>query len=599
VVQEHATESGLLARTLQAGEALPQSALYVQHPASANQPLIETDPAFTRGQPWTSSDQMLDALDASPAATQENGHEQPQAAPSTDPPLAVGRRRGDAPYRDRLQKRLGDGFYEQQLVQQQVGQLTGRRFLGDWRSNDAQYQALLQSGTTFAKAHGLRPGVALSAAQMAKLTSDMVWLVEQDVTLPDGSVQKALVPKVYVLARPGDLDARGALVSADAIVFETDKDAFNSATIAGRRLVKITAHDINNVAGNIAGNLVGLHARRDINVEGGTISATEALLAHAERDINAASSTRSPLDGGDTKVDQVAAFVLSPAATGKPAASVDGAEAPSGLHLSAGRDIHLDAVQIANAVEGSASSVVAQRNVNLGTVTTTHDASVTWDPKNHLFVQGSKEVGTQIHTQGPTQIVARDNDIDARAAQVQSGGHLRVDAARNVNITAGQTTRALDDAYFSRRSGLLGSSSTTHAHQVEATGTQASNFGGQTVHIKAGQDISLIASNVLSDEYTKLQAKGNVSILAAPETSSQQSLHKSTRSGVFGSGGPGITIGSQRQSSEQRVTRSASAPSTVGSLQGNVDISAGKTYRQIGSDLLAPAGDVKVQAKAI
>lgn len=159
--------------------------------------------------------------------------------------------------------------------------------------------------------------------------------------------------------------------------------------------------------------------------------------------------------------------------------------------------------------------------------------------------------------------------------------------------------RVIDDAYFSRRSGLLGSSSTTHTHQVEATGTQASNFGGQTVHIKAGQDISLIASNVLSDNHTKLEAKGNVSILAAPETSSQQSRHLNTRSGVFGSGGPGITIGSQRQSSEQRVTRSASAPSTVGSLQGNVDISAGKTYRQIGSDLLAPAGDVKVQAKAI
>lgn len=599
VVQEHATESGRLARTLDAGEAIPQSALYVLHPASANQPLIETDPAFTRGQSWTSSDQMLDALDASPAATQEDGHEQPHAAPSTDPPLAVGHRRGDAPYRDRLQKRLGDGFYEQQLVQQQVGQLTGRRFLGDWRSNDAQYQALLQSGTTFAKAHGLRPGVALSAAQMAKLTSDMVWLVEQNVTLPDGSVQTVLVPKVYVVARPGDLDVQGGLISANEIRFESDQNVQNSATIAGRKLVKIDAHDINNVAGNIAGNMVGLHARRDINVEGGTISATEALLAHAERDIHAASSTRSPLDGGDTKVDQVAAFVLSPAATGKPAASVDGAEAPSGLHLSAGRDIHLDAVQIANAVEGSASSVVAQRNVNLGTVTTTHDASVTWDPRNHLFVQGSKEVGTQIHTQGPTLILARDNDIDARAAQVQSGGHLRVDAARNVSITAGQTTRALDDAYFSRRSGLLGSSSTTHAHQVEATGTQASHFGGRTVHIKAGQDISLIASNVLSDEYTKLEAKGNVSILAAPETASQQSLHKSTRSGVFGSGGPGITIGSQRQSSEQRVTRSASAPSTVGSLQGNVDISAGKAYRQIGSDLFAPAGDVKVQAKAI
>lgn len=604
VVQEHATESGLLVRTLQAREALPHSALYVQHPASGNQPLIETDPAFTRGQPWTSSEQLLDALDPALASAQDSAHQAPGAEPFTDREFTDTHVRADAPYREKLQKRLGDGFYEQQLVQQQMGQLTGRRFLGDYRSNDAQYRALLHSGTTFAKAHGLRPGVALSAAQMAKLTSDMVWLVEQDVTLPDGSVQKVLVPKVYVVAKPGDLDVRGALISADAIVFDTDKDAFNSATIAGRKLVKISAHDINNVAGNITGKVVGLHAKRDINVEGGTISATEALLAHAERDINAASTTRSPLDGGDTRVDQVAAFALlpdpgnTPAAAGGAGPGAQDNSAPSGLTLLAGRDVRLLGVQIANAVKDSATLIDAQRDIHLGTVTTTHDVSVTWDPKNHLFVQGSKEAGTQIHTQGLTQILAR-NHINARAAQVQSGGHLRVDAARNVNITAGQTTRALDDAYFSRRSGFLGSSSTTRAQRVEATGTQASNFGGQTVHIKAGQDISVIASNVLSDAHTKLEAKGNVSILAAPETSSQQSHHQSKRSGVFGSGGLGVTIGSQSQSMDQRVTRTASAPATVGSVQGNVEITAGNAYRQIGSDLFAPGGDVKVKAKDI
>ncbi len=37
---------------------------------------------------------------------------------------------------------------------------------------------------TFAKAHQLRPGIALSPAQVAQLTSDMVWLVAQTVTLP-------------------------------------------------------------------------------------------------------------------------------------------------------------------------------------------------------------------------------------------------------------------------------------------------------------------------------------------------------------------------------------------------------------------------------
>ncbi len=45
------------------------------------------------------------------------------------------------------------------------------------------------------------------------LTSDMVWLVQQTVTLPDGSQQAVLVPQVYVRVRPGDLDGSGALTS--------------------------------------------------------------------------------------------------------------------------------------------------------------------------------------------------------------------------------------------------------------------------------------------------------------------------------------------------------------------------------------------------
>ena len=35
------------------------------------------------------------------------------------------------------------------------------------------------------------------AAQMAQLTSDIVWLVEKEVTLDDGRKTKALVPQVY------------------------------------------------------------------------------------------------------------------------------------------------------------------------------------------------------------------------------------------------------------------------------------------------------------------------------------------------------------------------------------------------------------------
>ena len=92
-------------------------------------------------------------------------------------------------------------------------QLTGRRFLDGFGSDTEQYAALLNAGVTFARQYQLTPGVALTAEQMAQLTSDIVWLVEQEVTLPDGSTQRVLVPQVYVRVRPGDIDGSGALLA--------------------------------------------------------------------------------------------------------------------------------------------------------------------------------------------------------------------------------------------------------------------------------------------------------------------------------------------------------------------------------------------------
>ncbi len=104
------------------------------------------------------------------------------------------------------QMRLGDGFYEQQLIREQVAQLTGQRFLAGDSDDEAQFQALMDAGVAFAEAWDLIPGVALTAEQMAALTSDLVWLVEETVTLADNSQHQVLVPRLYVQVQEGDLD---------------------------------------------------------------------------------------------------------------------------------------------------------------------------------------------------------------------------------------------------------------------------------------------------------------------------------------------------------------------------------------------------------
>jgi filamentous hemagglutinin len=95
-------------------------------------------------------------------------------------------------------------------------------------NDDQQYQALMNNALTTAQAINLRPGVALSPAQMALLTSDMVWLVEQSITLADGSKQTVLAPQLYVRVKPGDLDGSGSLLSADTINMNLTGDLNNT-----------------------------------------------------------------------------------------------------------------------------------------------------------------------------------------------------------------------------------------------------------------------------------------------------------------------------------------------------------------------------------
>ncbi|SUA23729.1 hemagglutinin/hemolysin-like protein [Neisseria gonorrhoeae] len=71
----------------------------------------------------------------------------------------------------------------------------------------------MDNGATAARSMNLSVGIALSAEQAAQLTSDIVWLVQKEVKLPDGGTQTVLMPQVYVRVKNGDIDGKGALLS--------------------------------------------------------------------------------------------------------------------------------------------------------------------------------------------------------------------------------------------------------------------------------------------------------------------------------------------------------------------------------------------------
>ncbi|WP_191629260.1 S-layer family protein, partial [Pandoraea terrae] len=193
---------------------LPSIGLFAIVAAPAHPYLVVTDPRFTDYGNFVSSDYLLGLLGLDPA---------------------------------RVDKRVGDGFYEARLLREQVLKATGRTLLAEHTQADDEFKALMASGARYARAFQLRVGVALTAAQMKALTSDIVWLVRQTVTLADGSTQEVLVPKLYLAhGRRVRLDATGAvtggaMISGHDVLIEAQDALTNSGRIAGDTNVNVAA----------------------------------------------------------------------------------------------------------------------------------------------------------------------------------------------------------------------------------------------------------------------------------------------------------------------------------------------------------------------
>jgi filamentous hemagglutinin len=551
-------------RTIAPNFTLPTASLFSAraNPSPTANYIIETDPRFANYRNWLSSDYMLQALSLDPAATQ---------------------------------KRLGDGFYEQRLVNEQVAQLTGQRFLAGYTNEEAQYKALMDAGTTFAQQYQLRPGVSLSAQQMAALTSDIVWLVEQTVTLPDGSSTQALVPQVYARMKTGDLDGTGTLLAGQVTNLNLSGDITNTGTVAGRTIVNLTAENVNNLGGRISANDTSVTARNDLNNIGGTIDGVNSLTAIAGRDLNIVSTTSSASNYTEgttvnnfshTGIDRVAGLYVT-------------SESGTTLVASAGRDANLIAGVIANNGTTGNTTVIAQRDVNLGTVGTSSSASlVRGVGTDFLEDRQSADVGSQINTQGNLNLSA-GRDLNAKAATVQAAGDLTAVAGNNINITNGQQTNSTSFGLTTSESDLFSSSSTTERRSGEQSNAVGSSIGGRTITSVAGNDQTVTGSSVISDAGTTLSAGKNLTIQAATNTSKSTDFKETKEEGLMSSGGAGVTIGSLEQSLDQKATGSTAAASTVGSIAGNVTLVANEAYKQVGSDVQAPGGDITIVAKKV
>jgi filamentous hemagglutinin len=107
------------------------------------------------------------------------------------------------------------------------------------------------------------------------------------------------------------------------------------------------------------------------------------------------------------------------------------------------------------------------------------------------------------------------------------------------------------------------------------------------VSIASGNDINVKGSTIVGTNDVNLAAVGNVTITTSQDTQTSQSSYSERSTGFGAGGGIGISYGTKAQTDTANDTAVTNNASTVGSLNGSVNISAGKDLHVTGSDLIA------------
>lgn len=505
--------------------ALPTESLYRIHPESTANYVVETDPQFTNKKAFLSSDYMYREMKTKP---------------------------------ENIEKRLGDGLYEQTLVRQQIVFGTGYRFLDGYTDDESQFKALMDAGIVYAKQHGIAPGVALTAEQAASLTSDMVWLVK-DIVMVEGKPVEVIYPKVYLKQSNGlQLHTDGTLISANTLVMNAKKRIHNEGVIQGKTVVLASNQDIIN-NGHINADKVGLQSDTTIYQQG-QIVGRDAVGLQAKENITFNNSIEH-LTNQDV-LHKTAGIAIS-GDTGV-------------MIVSAGNDVNLGGATIEALGKEGAITITAGHDINSTTDILTAKKDMTQDGDNYLRTYRQTELGTIIEAGGNVSIGAK-NDIKARNLTVSSdSGAVKVIGENDVSIENGYSESKDAFALKYKEKGLLNKKETKIKTNDESTNALMSTVSGHTVVVGANNDVTLTSSNIVSTAGTSVLAGHDVITDAAAKHTLSTASKDVKKSGIMGAG-MGIMIGKKQSKDNYYIDETTHKATTLGSTNGEVTVQAGGT----------------------
>ncbi|WP_080407043.1 hemagglutinin repeat-containing protein [Burkholderia ubonensis] len=599
---------------------IPQGGLFKPTTAPNANYVIETNPAFTNQKNFISSDYFFGQLGV------------------------------DLTH---IPKRLGDGFYEQQLVRNEVTALTGKAVLGPYADLQTMYQSLMAAGADLSKSLDLPMGASLSAEQVSKLTSNVILM---ETRIVDG--QSVLVPVVY-LAKASQQNVNGPLITATDIDLKDAQNFTNSGTVKADNTLSIQGKQIDNAFGALqSGGLMSLKTENNIDLTSANVKAGSLQLDAGKDlilDTATKTNTRVSRDGatsvvttlGPTAKLDVAGDALI-VTGGNFQQNAGNLSVGGNLGMNVGGDWDLGAVQTGehkivqrangvsntdiNKVTGSTVTVGGQSSIGIGGDLTAKGAQIDLGQGGTIAAKGnvtlgaasststvnSNSSGSDSHgsyaetlhtsdqsltgttlTSGQNLAIASGKDITVKGSSISlDKGTASLLAVGDVNVESATETHVLNSHETHSHSGVLSGSKVASGVDQTATYNQASTISADGVTIASGRDINVIGSAIAATDDATLKAARDVNIKTSQDTVQSSTYYEKKETGLLSNGGLSVTIGSRSMTDRQQSSTVTNNASSIGSLNGNLSIEAGNNVNGTAA-ILHAGNDVDVTGKSV
>ena len=176
-------------------------------------------------------------------------------------------------------RRLGDAYYENQLITRALTERLGTAFING-KSNEELIKSLMDNAGMESSRLGLQVGKELTPEQISGLSKDLVWYVTQNV-----NGVEVLVPKIY-LSRDTlatvTADGRNKIGGVNETYIKTDKFVNNGMKIGNGGVTYVQANTVRNetainLLSEITGDRTFIHSDGNIENIGGRINGNEAV----------------------------------------------------------------------------------------------------------------------------------------------------------------------------------------------------------------------------------------------------------------------------------------------------------------------------------